>query len=125
MGICGNPKCGSSTGIHEGLTFGSGRLDEHGYWEFPCSICAREWDERRPKVLEEMRQEVKQYNPQLNEEELDNYIHVQHEWLFIEGWPFPDQDIAALSAEVKKHLEEGDAFEREMRNMFPELYEEE
>lgn len=46
-------KCSCSTGIHEnpladgsaelpwGLTFGQGKLDEHGYWEKPCFDCAR------------------------------------------------------------------------------------
>ena len=45
--------CRTSTGIHEdmradgtsqhpwGLTFGSGKLDDYGYWEFACSDCAR------------------------------------------------------------------------------------
>jgi len=45
--------CSASTGIHEstigdgspehpyGLTFGSGVLDEYGYWENPCPTCAR------------------------------------------------------------------------------------
>ena len=45
--------CGASTGIHEsddadgsskspwGLTYGSGRLDEYGYWSIPCGYCAR------------------------------------------------------------------------------------
>jgi hypothetical protein len=38
---CGNPKCSVSTGIHDGLTFGSGDLDPNGFWEFPCAPCAR------------------------------------------------------------------------------------
>ncbi len=38
---CGNPKCGVSTGIHDGLTFGSGDLDMNGFWERPCEKCAR------------------------------------------------------------------------------------
>jgi hypothetical protein len=37
---CGNPECGVSTGICDRLTFGSGELDNHGYWEHPCIICA-------------------------------------------------------------------------------------
>lgn len=45
---CGNPKCGVSTGIHEGLTFGSGELDM-GYWEHPCFICARAWEKAHPE----------------------------------------------------------------------------
>jgi hypothetical protein len=38
-------RCYCSTGIHEGLTFGSGELDFYGYWEHPCSKCAR-WHEQ-------------------------------------------------------------------------------
>jgi len=37
---CGNPDCGVSSGICERITFGSGELDDHGYWEHPCVICA-------------------------------------------------------------------------------------
>ena len=57
---CKKP-CGCSTGIHEadnsdgtawrpwGLTFGTGKLDEFGYWEKPCGPCARQ-AEIRDKV---------------------------------------------------------------------------
>lgn len=38
---CANPKCATSTGIHDGLTFGSGELDDSGYWSEPCGKCAR------------------------------------------------------------------------------------
>jgi len=41
MGLI-HPHCKISTGIHEGLTFGKGELDDMGYWEFPCNECARE-----------------------------------------------------------------------------------
>lgn len=34
-------KCSVSTGIHDALTFGSGRLDDYGFWEKPCDECAR------------------------------------------------------------------------------------
>lgn len=47
---CGNRKCSVSTGIHEGLTFGSGRLDHCGFWEFPCALCAREYEKKHPEV---------------------------------------------------------------------------
>lgn len=45
---CGDPRCGASTGIHEGLTFGRGRLDRHGFWEIPCRPCAAAWDAAHP-----------------------------------------------------------------------------
>lgn len=43
---CGNEECCVSTGIHEGLTFGSGEVDPHGFWERPCSPCARAAERR-------------------------------------------------------------------------------
>ncbi len=42
-------KCHISTGIHGGLTFGNGELDEHGFWEKPCHECARAWEQRFPE----------------------------------------------------------------------------
>jgi len=46
---CGNPHCGVSTGIHDGLTFGRGKLDDMGYWQAPCGPCARAWEEKYPE----------------------------------------------------------------------------
>jgi len=42
-------KCKISTGIHDGLTFGSGELDDCGYWEHPCYDCARAWEKEYPE----------------------------------------------------------------------------
>ena len=50
---CGNLLCGVSTGICGGLTFGSGKLDDNGYWEFPCYTCAREFEKRCPELAKE------------------------------------------------------------------------
>ena len=33
--------CSVSTGVHECLTFGTGNLDENGFWAIPCPECAR------------------------------------------------------------------------------------
>lgn len=49
--ICGNPECCVSTGIHDGLTFGSGKLDYNGFWENPCSVCARGYEKISPKDI--------------------------------------------------------------------------
>lgn len=52
MGIkngCNNPDCKVSTGICEGLTFGSGELDDNGYWQIPCGKCARAWEKHHPE----------------------------------------------------------------------------
>lgn len=37
---CGNPRCRVSTGIHDALTFGSGKLDDFGFWQHGCRECA-------------------------------------------------------------------------------------
>jgi len=49
MPKCGDPKCGVSTGEHGRLTFGKGKLDDHGYWKIPCGICARNHEENHPE----------------------------------------------------------------------------
>lgn len=46
---CGNPHCSVSSGIHEGLTFGSGTLDFNGFWSEPCAACARDHERRCPQ----------------------------------------------------------------------------
>lgn len=46
---CGKPRCSVSRGIHEGMTFGSGDLDEWGYWDEPCAPCARAWEAKHPE----------------------------------------------------------------------------
>ena len=48
MSLCGKVECGASTGIDGSVTFGSGELDDFGYWEKPCSICATEWERLNP-----------------------------------------------------------------------------
>jgi hypothetical protein len=45
---CGNPNCSCSTGVCERLTFGSGELNNCGYWEFPCWTCARDYEKENP-----------------------------------------------------------------------------
>jgi len=42
--LCGNPKCKASS-FEDIPTFGSGKLDDYGFWERPCSICARKYEE--------------------------------------------------------------------------------
>ncbi len=49
MSKCGKYRCSTSTGIHDGLTFGSGRLNHSGFWEFPCAICARAHEAKYPE----------------------------------------------------------------------------
>jgi len=46
---CGNHLCSCSTSIDdETLTFGSGELDDHGFWERPCLPCANDYLTRHP-----------------------------------------------------------------------------
>lgn len=48
---CGHQDCSVSTGEHDGLTFGRGQLDNHGYWEIPCGICARAAEQATPGLV--------------------------------------------------------------------------
>lgn len=41
--------CCISTGIHDCLTFGTGKLDESGFWEHPCEECARAHEAQFPE----------------------------------------------------------------------------
>lgn len=49
MSGCDNSECGTSSDIMETLTFGSGELDYYGYWENPCTKCARAHEEAHPE----------------------------------------------------------------------------
>lgn len=56
---CGNSDCKISSGIHScpeqsdpGLTFGSGKLNDLGYWDKPCTPCARAYEKEHPEVGE-------------------------------------------------------------------------
>lgn len=113
MSACGNPKCYSSTGIHDGLTFGSGTLDSMGYWSRPCRICAADFDKRmnsgeRTELVSEL--------------VADGYemaeIKRDHRWLFEPGWPYADTDIEAIMVEGKKREEEEDRLDREFDDLF-------
>jgi hypothetical protein len=42
-------KCSVSTGIHEALTFGTGKLDGSGFWSKPCEECARAHEKQFPE----------------------------------------------------------------------------
>jgi len=40
--------CKFSTGEHGYPTVGQGRLDDGGFWEVPCYICARKYELKNP-----------------------------------------------------------------------------
>lgn len=75
---CGNPACGSSTGICDRMTFGSGRLNDMGYWEKPCRICAEAFDKDKPNIIAAMRQE--------KGDDIEEYLK-QATWLNEPAWP--------------------------------------
>jgi len=45
-------ECGASTGFCGAITFGTGELDDYGYWEYPCDECARDWEKKYPEYGE-------------------------------------------------------------------------
>lgn len=47
-GGCNDPRCKASSGICGAITFGKGELDDYGYWDEPCDLCARAWEKLRP-----------------------------------------------------------------------------
>lgn len=68
---CNKEGCSASTGIHDpessqlsGMTFGSGRLDDHGYWEFPCHLCARAFEKLYPEAIPCWPYEDNSYEPE-------------------------------------------------------------
>jgi len=40
---CERQECSASTSIADQATFGTGLLDEFGFWEFPCEKCEDAW----------------------------------------------------------------------------------
>jgi hypothetical protein len=42
-------KCHISTNMEGNLTFGRGELDAWGYWQYPCTVCARAWQKQFPE----------------------------------------------------------------------------
>lgn len=47
---CGRADCSASTSIDdETTTFGRGNLDEFGFWEFPCIVCAQAFKKAHPE----------------------------------------------------------------------------
>ena len=134
MSKCKTPNCKCSTGIHEGLTFGAGRLDRHGFWEFPCRECAVEHDRDRPRLIEKLISEFRlkfdwqgldDYN--FIEPQIIDYLKRHHEWAFLPAWPYAKQDLAQLTKEFQEdnaaELAADEEFEREMQEMFPDQYE--
>ena len=45
----GHHLCKTSSTIYESLSFGTGELDDYGFWEHGCYECARAWEEQYPE----------------------------------------------------------------------------
>ena len=104
MAHCGNDQCRTSTGIHDGLTFGSGKLDDYGFWEHPCRICAEHWDQYQIQTREQLLQEyLLEHGFQIyfdchqftikakTHKQGIEYLKQQHQWLFEPAWPYSNE----------------------------------
>ena len=93
MSKCENLNCSASSGFDGGITFGSGILDPYGYWQFPCRVCAEDFDTRK----EETRKEIRQQMLAEGRFPLDvvQYI-VNTNWHNLPAWPRADQDVEQL-----------------------------
>jgi len=120
---CGNPHCSRSSGIHEGITFGHGHLDEHGFWEYPCRPCAAAFDAELPQIRQRILNDL--LTAGNDPAKADQYVKEQ-EWLWEPGWPHEGFDIPLHIIEFQeRHKEErarNEEFDRESRELFPELY---
>lgn len=48
LGGCGRKQCRASTTIADTISFGTGNLDEFGFWEHGCDACARAYEKAHP-----------------------------------------------------------------------------
>ncbi len=91
MSACGNNWCSVSSGIHEGYTFGSGELDDYGYWSKPCRICAEQHDVefaagRRDAIIAE---QVEYYRGLGHTAQAAlEIIQRHHQWIYLPAWPY-------------------------------------
>jgi hypothetical protein len=46
---CCRSECKASTNINEDPSFGTGELDDYGFWEYPCYECARAFEKLHPE----------------------------------------------------------------------------
>ena len=48
--LCSHRDCGSSMAVGDIVTFGSGLLDDYGFWERPCEVAARNYEAQTGEV---------------------------------------------------------------------------
>jgi len=82
---CGNPDCACSTGIHEGLMFGSGELSRNGYWSNPCHACARANDARQKESRASYARRLLAWG--FTKRQIRRDVATA-DWLWLESWPF-------------------------------------
>ena len=104
MPVCNNNQCSVSTGIHDGLTFGSGKLDDYGFWEHPRRTCAEQWDHDKLTDRHEQLQiyllehgfqiyfDCNQFTIKAKTHKQGiEYLKQQHLWLFEPAWPYSSE----------------------------------
>ena len=108
---CGNPKCSCSTGIHEGSTYGWGRLDSLGFWEFPCRPCAADCDARREETIVSVREHALARGE--TPKEVEKYL-AEAEWIHLPAWPYADTDLAEHTREAQERFQKENQFDDEL-----------
>lgn len=63
------------------MTFGHGRLDHLGFWEFPCRPCAIHWNETVAERIADLKKQG------INDELLNG---PEFAWVQMPGWPYND-----------------------------------
>lgn len=87
-------ECNFSTGIHDGLTIGTGELDPHGYWEHGCYECARAWEKQFPEDGEIWPFSEKTLFRSRVEKRVEGYVHPPRKPDYVIGTK-PDRIVAA------------------------------
>ena len=102
MSKCGNPHCSRSVGNHGETTVGYGLKDHNCYWQFPCRVCAEDFDNRKGEILDSIRQELlfQEYLPL----QIAEYLADQT-WLQLPAWPRADQDVQKLIENSKQYYD--------------------
>ena len=112
---CGRPNCSSSTGIHGGMTFGTGELDQNGYWEFPCRACAIHFDENVEKYKQDIIDEQRKSG--VPEKEIKNFIQ-DMDYLQLAAHPYSDIDLVEYTKEFQRRSKEDEKQYNEFYDVF-------
>ena len=91
---CGDKNCMVSTGICGAITFGSGPLDDYGYWEEPCPACARQWEADHPGEFAWPRKRILWFDHR--EYWAENFHHQWVDGVFVPLFPKPGVSPTAV-----------------------------